>query len=144
MFLVKLFLWEWVCLELLLNEAIVCLHEIIPQFKKENKLQKVQCVILTDGEAPPVKYHKTVQRHWESEPYLGVRSLNLLCRLRNRKTGKTYTFSEEWWNCTNTFLRDIRDTMPDVNFIGIRVLLLVMLDLSFVCIIRSILPNMQI
>ena len=105
-----------------LNEAIVCLHEIIPQFKKENKLQKVQCVILTDGEAPPVKYHKTVQRHWESEPYLGVRSLNLLCRLRNRKTGKTYTFSEEWWNCTNTFLRDIRDTMPDVNFIGIRVL----------------------
>ena len=105
-----------------LNEAIVCLHEIIPQFKKENKLQKVQCVILTDGEAPPVKYHKTVQRHWESEPYLGVRSLNLLCRLRNRKTGKTYTFNEEWWNCTNTFLRDIRDTMPDVNFIGIRVL----------------------
>ena len=35
-----------------LNESLVALHEILPKFQKENKLQKVQCMcILTDGEA---------------------------------------------------------------------------------------------
>ena len=29
-----------------LNEAILALHQILPQFKKENKLQKVQMVFL--------------------------------------------------------------------------------------------------
>ena len=33
-----------------LNESIVSLHQIIPQFKSQNSVQKVQCVILTDGE----------------------------------------------------------------------------------------------
>ena len=56
-----------------LNDTLIALHEIIPQFKEKNNVEKVQCVILTDGEAPPLKFHKTVQRHWENEPYLGVR-----------------------------------------------------------------------
>ena len=34
-----------------LNEAFITLHQIIPQFKQENKVQKVQCVVLSDGEA---------------------------------------------------------------------------------------------
>ena len=33
-----------------LNETLVSLHQIIPQFQKNHDLQKVQCVILTDGE----------------------------------------------------------------------------------------------
>ena len=33
-----------------LNESLVCSHQIIPQFKKQHQLQKVQVVILTDGE----------------------------------------------------------------------------------------------
>ena len=39
-----------------LNETLIALHQILPQFQKENKLQKVQCVILTDGEAAMPKY----------------------------------------------------------------------------------------
>ena len=31
-----------------LNESIVALHQILPHFQREHKLQKVQCVILTD------------------------------------------------------------------------------------------------
>ena len=34
-----------------LNQSIACLYELIPQFKAKHGLQKVQCVILTDGEA---------------------------------------------------------------------------------------------
>ena len=34
-----------------LNESLVCLHQILPKFQRDNKLQKVQCIVLTDGEA---------------------------------------------------------------------------------------------
>ena len=33
-----------------LNETFIALHEILPQFKKETKVDKVQCIVLTDGE----------------------------------------------------------------------------------------------
>jgi hypothetical protein len=39
-----------------LNESIICLHEIIPQFQKKNKVQKVQCVILTKLEIIILKW----------------------------------------------------------------------------------------
>ena len=59
-----------------LNETFVCLHKIIPQFQKQNKVQKVQCIVLTDGEAAHLSRHVEVQRHWETEPYMGCRQLS--------------------------------------------------------------------
>ena len=105
-----------------LNEAFISLHQILPQFKKQHKVQKVQCVVLTDGEAGGMKYHKEVQRHWEEGPFLGVGSVQQNAFLRNRKTGNTYSFDIEWWQMSDIFLKDLRDTFADVNFIGIRVL----------------------
>ena len=64
-----------------LNEAFVCLHQILPQFQKENKLQKVQCIVLTDGEANHLSRHVMVKRHWENEPYMGTRQLQWWCVL---------------------------------------------------------------
>ena len=73
-----------------LNEALVCLHQILPQFKKEKGVEKVQWVVLTDGEAPQLPYHKEVQRNWESNPYLGCRTCHPdRTYLRDRKVGKT-------------------------------------------------------
>ena len=54
-----------------LDESLICLHQIIPQFKKDNKVEKVQCVVLTDGEAYTPSFHNEVQRQWEDEPYMG-------------------------------------------------------------------------
>ena len=51
-----------------LNESLVALHGIIPKFQRENKLQKVQCIILTDGEANQLNHHAEIQRHWECDP----------------------------------------------------------------------------
>jgi hypothetical protein len=45
-----------------LNESLIALHQILPKFQKENKLQKVQCVVLTDGEGCLLKYHREVKR----------------------------------------------------------------------------------
>ena len=105
-----------------LNEAFISLHQILPHFKKQYKVQKVQCVVLTDGEAGGMKYHKEVQRRWEDGPFLGVGSVQQNAFLRNRKTGNTYSFDCEWWQMSDIFLKDLRDTFADVSFIGIRVL----------------------
>ena len=107
-----------------LNEALITLHSILPQFKRENKLQKVQCVVLTDGEAAPISYAREIQRHWEDTPYLGSAHVNDRCILRNRKTGYTYSCQGlgYWAQVTDLLLKDLRQTFPDINFIGIRVL----------------------
>ena len=106
-----------------LNEALISLHKIIPQFKKEHSLEKVQCIVLTDGEANSVPYHVMVERSWEDEPRMGCRSVNNgYCSLRDRKLGKTYNFGYQWWEFTDTLIRNLKDRFPDTNFIGIRVL----------------------
>ena len=105
-----------------LNESMLALHQILPQFKKENKLQKVQCVVMTDGEAAPLKYHREFHRHWENEPFIGTSTIHPNAFLRDRKTGNTYSLDCEWYEFTDILLRNLRDNFTDVNFIGIRVL----------------------
>jgi len=105
-----------------LNEALISLHQILPKFEKENKLQKVQCVILTDGEGALLKYHREVQRRWEEEPYMGTAHIGSNSFIRDRKTGMTYSCDCEYYEFTNILLRNLRDRFTDMNFIGIRVL----------------------
>ena len=85
-------------------------------FKKDTGVQKVQCVILTDGEANHLPKHKLVERHWEDKPYLGCNSINpVKDHLRNRKNGRTYRIKHAW-NCllyTSPSPRDrTRSRMP--------------------------------
>jgi len=105
-----------------LNETMVALHQILPKFQRENKLQKVQCVILTDGEAAMPKYHREVQRRWEDEPFMGTAYIGPNSFLRDRKTGMTYSLDCEWYEFTDILLNNLRDKFKDINFIGIRVL----------------------
>ena len=107
-----------------LNEALVSLHQILPKFQKENKVQKIQCIVLTDGEANHLPYHVKIQRHWESEPYIGCRGFNpATCFLRDRKLGTTYRIDHYWHKFTDTLLLNLKENFPSVNFIGIRVLM---------------------
>jgi len=105
-----------------LNEALISLHQILPKFQKENKLQKVQCVILTDGEACGIKYHREVRRHWEDGPYLGTSHIGPNAFIRDRNTGNTYSCDVDWWEFTDLLLHNLRDNFININFIGIRVL----------------------
>jgi hypothetical protein len=104
-----------------LNETLISLHEIIPTFQKDNKLQKVQCVILTDGEACNLKYHKEFNRRHLEEPYLGLNLITNNTFLRDRKTGNTYSLNGQY-SFTDVLLRNLRDNLPSVNFIGMRIL----------------------
>ena len=103
-----------------LNETFIALHEILPQFKKETKVDKVQCIVLTDGEGCQVGYHREVNRSWEDDPYVGTANLHSNAFLRDRKSGKTYHFKDGWTGLSTVFLNNLRDKFPDVNFIGIR------------------------
>jgi len=106
-----------------LNEALISLHKIIPEFREKHGLEKVNCIVLTDGEANHLARHKTIQRPWDSDPYIGTKSL-VANRdyLRNRKTGKTYAVPYEWYKFTSILIEDLKDTFKEVNFIGIRVI----------------------
>ena len=105
-----------------LDESLMCLHQIIPQFKKDNKVEKVQCVVLTDGEAYTPSFHNEVQRHWEDEPYMGRAAIWSGTFLRDRKLGKTYRIKDSTFGFTEVLLDNLKDTFPSVNFIGIRLL----------------------
>ena len=105
-----------------LNETIVALHQIIPQFKKQHKLQKVQCVILTDGEAGQLPVYKPYNDYRNDETKMGTRMWSPESSyLRNRKTGYTYKLPYEYHKFTEILLKDLKSMNPDVNLIGIRV-----------------------
>jgi hypothetical protein len=106
-----------------LNESLIALHQILPKFQKENKLQKVQCIVLTDGEANQLVYHKEVRRSYSKEPVLGtgyVYPNNTF--LRDRKLGTTYSVGYGYHAFTDTLLKNLKDKFSSMNFIGIRVL----------------------
>tara|TARA_B100000073_G_scaffold341423_1_gene342766 strand:- start:599 stop:2731 length:2133 start_codon:yes stop_codon:yes gene_type:complete len=106
-----------------LNEALMTLYKIIPQFKKDNNLQKVQCIVLTDGEAQGSKYHKEFNRKWEEEAFLGTIYLPPEFVLRDRKTGHTYVVDGDCYiGFSDALLKNLRQNFMDTNFIGIRVI----------------------
>jgi hypothetical protein len=106
-----------------LNEALITLHQILPKFQKENKLQKVQCIVLTDGEANQLVHHKEVKRQWEKNPFLGTGYINPMNTfLRDRKLGTTYKIGYGYHEFTDVLLRNLKDKFSSMNFIGIRVL----------------------
>ena len=105
-----------------LNETLICLHKIIPAFKKQNSLQKVQCVILTDGEASQLPTYGYFKSYYTGEKQLGPRGLGANSYLRNRKTGCVTYLGYEYWKFTEALLDDLKKTFPDTNFIGIRLL----------------------
>ena len=110
-----------------LHETLIALHQILPSFQKDNDVQKVQCVVLTDGEGHPLTYHSEHTRYDDpTKTYLGSsNSARKNCFLRCRKTGRTYSFGEGWYGSasyTDAFLKNLRDKFPSMNFIGIRLL----------------------
>ena len=104
-----------------LNEAVITMNYIIPQFKKQNDLQKVNLCILSDGESCAAAYGHEVYIDHKDEYSVRPRRIDWYQTLRDRKTGITYNqFDAE--NVTNIFIQQLRDRNPDVNVIGFRIL----------------------
>ena len=103
-----------------LDTSLIVLHEIIPQFKKKYDLQKVQTIILTDGESEPIGYAQETENPRTLDRKLFKRQLKRSgVFLRDRKLGTTYEL-KEWIDGTGVLVQYLQDSFPDVNFIGIR------------------------
>ena len=104
-----------------LNEAVIMLNYIIPQFKKQNDLQKVNVCILTDGEGCQSGYGHEIYLDHKDEYTVRPRRIDYGIRLRDRQTGRVYP-EFEYDTITNIFIQQVRDRNPDVNVIGFRIL----------------------
>ena len=108
-----------------LNEAVICLHEIIPQFKKKYGVEKVNAVILSDGESAGISYKVDLSRKYNSDlNYLGNNTVGPRNALRCRKTGNVYKNFDETYQgyVTTVLLKNVKDCFPEVNLIGFRIL----------------------
>lgn len=115
-----------------LNEGIIMLNYIIPQFRKQNDLQKVNVCILTDGEACHTAYGRKFHDDYKDISYVRPRRLDDCNCLRDRKSGRVYKNFHGWDNNTNIFIQQLRDRNPDVNVLGFRILAGSQLS-NFVC-----------
>jgi hypothetical protein len=104
-----------------LNEAIVMLNYIIPEFKTNNDLQKVNVCVLSDGESCSAAYGHEIYLDHKDEYRVAPRRIDYYQVLRDRKTGITYE-QFDYSNVTNIFIQQVRDRNPGVNVIGFRIL----------------------
>ena len=104
-----------------LNAAIVTLHQIIPHFQNKTGVEKVNTIILTDGESAPIRSSICIPKEQSlyREDYWGVNAVDDRTYLRNRKTGhvtKVGSYSDQ----TANLIKDLSETFPNTNIIGIR------------------------
>jgi len=105
-----------------LNESIISLKTIIPDYLKKNKLQKLSVCILTDGESNGISYDVDMSST-RGVDYIGKNSVSGNCCLRDPKIGKIYRRCEGTTkdNITTILLENLKDNFPSVNFIGFRI-----------------------
>ena len=112
-----------------LNEAVISLNQIIPEFQKKNGVQKVNCVILTDGEACSSKKCKTVTRRSRfdlNDAYTTMIHASIPggSYIRDRQTGHTHSTEglSYFGDITAACLRQLKTRFGNSNFIGIRLI----------------------
>ena len=104
-----------------LNEALVSLNQLIPEFKKKTGVQKIQCITLTDGEAHPISFSKEFI-DGDGRRYMGSRSTCHNSVFIRDNNGKTHSCGDNYHELTAALIQQLRGRFTDVNFIGIRVL----------------------
>ena len=103
-----------------LNEAIISMRQILPQFIKKNNVEKSHIINLTDGEGSYIMRNKK----WGHYDYDKLVSGNISdCQLRDRKVGRIYkTFGYDYYGSSHTdiFVENLKDNFPSTNVISIR------------------------
>ena len=105
-----------------LNEAVIMLNYIIPSFKRQSDVQRVNVCILTDGEANSISYGSSHTYDDGEESRVTPKTIDYgNCALRDRKTGRVYP-KMDYYAATITFIQQVRDRHPEVNVLGFRLL----------------------
>ena len=109
-----------------LVEAMLCTKQIVSQMKKQENVEKVNVICLTDGEAQPMSYtrerNKEEDYYWNKDEYrvssIGY-SHGKIFFLRDPETGYTRRISSSPYETTQTLVSFLRE-ITDYNWIGIR------------------------
>lgn len=106
-----------------LNEALISLRKILPQFKKNNNVEKAHVMVLTDGEAGSTRYTTEIQSY-DGQSKISVGRLgHQNGYLRNRVTGSVRKIDKSrLGGVTTSILEDLRDEFPESTFTGFRIL----------------------
>mgnify|MGYP003134638290 CR=1 FL=1 len=106
-----------------LNEAMVCLNYILPTFKKQNDLEKVNVCVLTDGEGSMIGVGKKTYSYDGEDSKVSQVRMGYDHALRDRKTGRVYAqFTDGYTDVTTTLINQVKDRNPGVNVVGFRIL----------------------
>ena len=114
-----------------LNEAIIAMMDIVPKFKSDTGVQKVNTVFLTDGASNSIggifdyKLDPLTGEHnkWTTQISNSYGNTTILM-ITDPKTNKTYeveaksSHSSGGKEVTNTFLKILKDRVYDMNVIG--------------------------
>ena len=105
-----------------LNESLIAMNDIIPEFKTRTGAQKVHVVCLTDGDGNPLRAGKKYVDSYGTES-LFASHMGAGYILRDRKTGRMYKFSGDYYSGqTRQFVSYLRDRFPECSFMNIRLL----------------------
>ena len=110
-----------------LGEAIMCMRQVVNEMKSVEKVQKVNVVSLTDGEANPLQYVTTNERYYDGrfgiDDKLIVRQMchssGKVFVLRDPLTGYTRKFDHNPFKTTQQIVSFFKE-ITNYNWIGIR------------------------
>tara|TARA_B100000902_G_scaffold24197_1_gene29102 strand:- start:1489 stop:3609 length:2121 start_codon:yes stop_codon:yes gene_type:complete len=110
-----------------LGEAIMCMRGVVNEMKSVEKVQKVNVVSLTDGEANPLQYVTTNNRYYSNEyGYDDKLIVRQMCHSRGRVfvlrdplTGYTRKLDHNPFKTTQQIVSFFKE-ITDYNWIGIR------------------------
>jgi hypothetical protein len=100
-----------------LNDAIVAMMEIVPKFKRDTGVQKVNTIFLTDGASNNlggVYDYRLDTDTGEHTPYISI--VRGTMTISDPKTLKNYEVAG--YDITDGLLRILKDRVPDMNLIG--------------------------
>ena len=101
-----------------LNEALMSLRTILPEFKASNGVEKAHVMVLTDGEAAMCK----MLREGDSGRTYISRFTPYDAYVRNRKTGTTLKVGRDLTNnLTSNLIAHLRTEFPESTFTGFRI-----------------------
>ena len=101
-----------------LAEAIYCAKTIVAQMRAQEKVQKVNVVCLTDGEANPMNY-TAESEHFEELRQRNICSGSQVFVLRDKSTGYQKRLNGSPYLTTKEIVSYMR-SITDYNWIGIR------------------------
>ena len=104
-----------------LSDAIVSMHTVIPYFKKKYGVEKLNVIVLSDGESHAGVY-TTDKDHWSNEELL-TRTVEHSTALRNYRTGRVFNrFSNNYMENLGILVKDLKESFPESNFVSFRLI----------------------